>query len=184
MKQGGKIVQRNKVWQVAVRYRMRLLLLLVTISLGFSLIEHPEELRPATADAVKSGYLIGRVLLENGEVAQGTEVFFKVQKAFGASCYSKECDSFQNAIFRDRLTVAADGSFEIRIPQQFMNSAKAPLAYVYTVVVRTPAGKYRPFYAFKISHEERVVNDFVLRPPFLDTAPGGEDEIVASSDLS
>ena len=173
----------KKIWLFAGRYRTRFLLLLVTIFLGFSLIEHPGELLPPTADAVKSGSLIGRVLLENGEVAQGAEVFFKVQKAFGASCYSKECDSFQQAIFRDRLTISANGSFEIRIPEQFMNSAKAPMAYVYTVVVRTPAGKYRPFYAFNISHQERVVNDFVLKPPFLDTAPGGEDEIDSYSDI-
>lgn len=123
------------------------------------------------------GYLDGQVLLENGQAAQGAEIFFKVQKAFGASCYSKECDSFQNAIFRKRLSLAADGSFEIRIPGRYMNPSEENKAYVYTLVVLTPDGKFRPFYAFEIGRQERVVNEFVLRPPFLETLPGGENDL-------
>jgi hypothetical protein len=124
-----------------------------------------------------AGHLAGRVLLENGEVAEDTEVFFKVQKAYGASCYSKECDSFQNAIFGRRLTVSADGGFEIRIPGRYMNPSEQHKNYVYTVIVRTSEGKFRPFYAFEIGHDEGIVNEFVLKPPFLDTLPGGEDDL-------
>ena len=171
------------IGQAGRRYRTPLLLILLILLLGIGLIERPTESAPAEAETVQTGYLVGRVLLENGESAAGVEVFFKVQKAFGASCYSKECNSFQKAIFRDRLTLPPDGRFEIRIPGQFLNSPKAPLAYVYTVVVRTHEGKFRPFYAFKLSREERIINDFVLRPPFLDTAPGGEDEADALSGI-
>jgi hypothetical protein len=124
-----------------------------------------------------AGYLAGRVLLENGEVAEDTEVFFKVQKAYGASCYSKECDSFQKAIFGRRLAVSADGSFQIRIPGRYMNPSEKYKAYVYTVIVRTAEGNFRPFYAFEIGRDERIVNEFVLKPPFLDTLPGGEDDL-------
>jgi hypothetical protein len=124
-----------------------------------------------------AGHLVGRVLLENGEVAEDTEVFFKVQKAYGASCYSKECDSFQNAIFGRRLTVSADGSFQIRIPGRYMNPSEQHKNYVYTVIVRTSEGAFRPFYAFEIGHDERIVNEFVLKPPFLDTLPGGDDDL-------
>jgi hypothetical protein len=133
---------------------------------------------PASVGLARSpGYIVGRLLLENGQAAQGAEIFFKVQKAFGASCYSKECDSFQNAIFRKRLSLAADGSFEIRIPGRYMNPSEENKAYVYTLVVRTPDGRFRPFYAFEIGRQERIVNEFVLRPPFLETLPGGETDI-------
>lgn len=121
------------------------------------------------------GYLAGRVLFENGEIAEDAEVFFKVQKAFGAGCYSKECDSFQQAVFRRRLTLSRDGRFAIRIPARFMNPPDGTFAYVYTVVVRTPWGQFRPFYAFEIGRDRSIVNEFVLKPPFLDTAPGSND---------
>jgi hypothetical protein len=126
--------------------------------------------------AQPSGYLLGRVLLENGEVAEGAEVFFKVQKAFGASCYSRECDSFQKAVFRRRVALSRDGLFEIHLPARFMNPPDGGIAYVYTVVVRTPWGQFRPFYAFEIGPDKHIVNEFLLKPPFLDTLPGGEDE--------
>lgn len=158
------------------RQRAPLLLILVCLLLGASLIGPPAGRLEDEAGMAQAGYLVGRVLEESGRAAEGAELFFKVQKAFGASCYSKECESFQNAIFRQYLVLPADGAFEIQVPGQFLNSPAAPTAYVYTVVVRTPEGLFRPFYAFKLSSQERVVNDFILRPPFLDTAPGGEDE--------
>lgn len=146
-----------------------LILLILIISQG--------RLPPSIGLPQPAGHLAGRILLENGEVAEDTEVFFKVQKAFGASCYSRECDTFQNAIFRRRLTVSADGSFQIRIPGRYINPSEQHKAYVYTVIVRTSEGKFRPFYAFEIGHDEPIVNEFVLKPPFLDTMPGGEDDL-------
>ena len=170
-------MNRLTTWRQWVRrQRAPLLLSLVCLVLGSSLIESPAGLPESGAGPAQAGYLIGRVFEESGQTAEGAELFFKVQKAFGASCYSKECESFQKAIFRQHLVVPADGAFEIQVPEQFLNSPAAPTAYVYTVVIRTNEGLFRPFYAFKLSSQERVVNDFILRPPFLDTAPGGEDE--------
>jgi hypothetical protein len=131
----------------------------------------------STELAQPSGYLVGRVLFENGEVAAGADVFFKVQKAFGAGCYSKECDSFQKAVFLKHLTPSNDGWFQVRIPPGFMNPPEGAKAYVYTVIVRTPEGKFRPFYAFQIGRDDQMVNEFVLKPPFLETPPGDADEI-------
>jgi hypothetical protein len=164
------------------RPRSLVLLVLVTAVLLLSLVEWPAAGLPP-AGGRPPGYLTGQVLLENGQKAEGVELFFKVQKAFGASCYSRECDSFQKAVFRERLVIPADGRFEIVLPGQFLNEVTGPKAFVYTVVVRTPDGKFRPFYAFKISDRERVLNDFVLKPPFMETAPGGEDELDPASDI-
>ena len=155
------------------------LLAALTMLLLLGLVERqsaPPELSAGEETALP-GYLAGRVLLESGGAAEGAELFFKVQKAFGASCYSRECESFQKAVFWEQATIPADGAFEISIPQQYLNSAQAPSAYVYTVIVRTEEGKYRPFYMFKLSREDRVDNDFILKPPFMDTPPGGEEEI-------
>lgn len=163
-----KVSRRIRQPRVLVHLLLLILLILVIVQGG---------LPPSIGLPQPAGRLVGRVLLENGEVAEDTEVFFKVQKAFGASCYSKECDTFQNAIFRRRLTVSADGGFEIRIPGRYMNPSEQHKAYVYTVIVRTPEGKFRPFYAFEIGRGERIVNEFVLKPPFLDTLPGGEDDL-------
>lgn len=163
-------------WQWTRRRQAPLLLVLVCLLLGASLIEPGAGLSENGAGPAQAGYLVGRVFEENGRAAEGAELFFKVQNAFGASCFSKECESFQKAIFREHLVLPADGAFEIQVPGQFLNSPAAPNTYVYTVVVRTTEGLFRPFYAFKLSSQERVVNDFILRPPFLDTAPGGEDE--------
>ena len=159
----------------SIRQPRVLVHLLLLILLTLVILESGS--RPSIGLPQPAGYLAGRVLLENGDVAEDTEVFFKVQKAFGAGCYSKECDSFQNAIFRRRLMVSADGSFEIRIPGRYINPSEKYKAYLYTVIVRTPEGKFRPFYAFKIGHDQRIVNEFVLKPPFLDTPPGGEDDL-------
>lgn len=170
-------MKRSTPWRQWIeRQRAPLLLILACLFLGASLIEPAAGLPESGAGPAQAGYLAGRVFEENGRAAEGAELFFKVQKAFGASCYSKECESFQKAIFREHLVLPADGAFEIQVPGQLLNSPAAPTAYVYTVVVRTTGGLFRPFYAFKLSSQERVVNDFILRPPFLDTAPGGEDE--------
>ncbi len=122
----------SSFWKVSHRARQLRILVHILLLTLLTLVVFQDRLPASVGLAQPPGYLLGHVLLENGQVAQGAEIFFKVQKPYGASCYSEECDSFQNAIFRKRLSMAADGSFEIRIPGRYMNPSKENKAYVYT----------------------------------------------------